>query len=541
LSPANVVVEDARPFVPGAEGHVVWVDLLADEVLKTRTESRHVVNDAKSPSGRVHVGSLRGVILHDCITRGLVERGAQVEFQYGYDDYDPLDGLPPGRADLAPHLGRPLSTVPSPDPAAAPSFARYYADEFTRIFNHLGARPRVYWTSELYLSGVFDDAIRTALDRAAEIIEIDRAISGSRKAERHPVQVVCEQCGKLGTTIVRDWDGERVAYVCASDKVTWAVGCGHQGTRSPFRGGSKLQYITEWAAKWKLFGITVECSGKDHMTRGGSFDRAKAIAKEIYQTEPPFAVPYEWLLVGGRKMASSKGVGVPAAEFGELLRPELGRFAIVRPHYRQHVNFDPTGETIPILYDEFDKGAAAFFGRHDDQDLARTFAYAQISHDVRDVFRLRFAKVAYLSQIPSVNLAEVAAREKGASLEPADLDELEARLADARRWLGTYAPDSYKFEVQATLAPSAAALSEAQRAFLAALVPLVQEGLSGEALHAAIHALKGEYGLAPKAAFGAIYQAFLGKDSGPQAGWFLAALDPGFVVRRLLEAATRTG
>lgn len=519
----------------------MWVDLLADEILKTRPETRHVVNDAKSPSGRIHVGSLRGVILHDCIARGLSERGAQVEFQYGYDDYDPFDGLPPGRDDLRPHLGRPLSTVPSPDPAAAPNFARFYAGEFTRVFNRLGAHPRVYWTSDLYASGRFDDAIRTALDHAAQIIDIDRAISGSRKAERHPVQVVCETCGKIGTTVVEGWDGERVTYMCAPDKVTWASGCGHRGSRSPFGGGSKLQYITEWAAKWRLFGITVECSGKDHMTRGGSFDRATAIAKEIYRTPPPFAVPYEWLLVGGRKMASSKGVGVPAADFGDLLRPDLARFAIVRPHYRQHVDFDPSGETIPLLYDEFDKAARAFFGHDDDADLARTFVYAHVTSDARDVFRLRFARVAHLSQIPSVDVAEQAAREKGAPLAPADREELEIRLADARRWLQTYAPDSYKLEVQATLPPAAAGLTDAQRAFLAALAPVVERRPSGEALHAAIHALKGEHGLAPKAAFSAIYQAFLGKDSGPQAGWFLAALDPGFVARRLREAASGTG
>ena len=168
----------------------MWVDLLADEILKTRSDVRHVVNDAKSPSGRIHVGSLRGVILHDCVARGLRDRGAATEFLYGYDDYDPLDGLPAGRDDLARYLGIPLCDVPSPDPAAAPSYARYYAEEFTAVFTRLGATPRVYWTSEMYRSGAFDEAIRIALDRAEEISELDRAISGSRKAERHPVQVI---------------------------------------------------------------------------------------------------------------------------------------------------------------------------------------------------------------------------------------------------------------------------------------------------------------------------------------------------------------
>ncbi|TSC96503.1 MAG: hypothetical protein CEN88_334, partial [Candidatus Berkelbacteria bacterium Licking1014_2] len=39
--------------------------------------------------------------------------------------------------------------------------------------------------------------------------------------------------------------------------------------------------------------------------------------------------------------------------------------------------------------------------------------------------------------------------------------------------------------------------------------------------------------ISPKAAFGAIYQLFLGKDSGPQAGWLLASLERKTVIERL--------
>ncbi len=517
----------------------MWVDLLADEILKTRSEARHVVNDAWSPSGLVHVGSLRGVILHDCVSRGLRDRDAATEFLYGYDDYDPFDGVPAGQEHLASQLGRPLCDVPSPDPTVAPNFARYFADEFTRIFNRLGALPKIYWGSEMYRSGAFDEAIRIALDRGQEIMEFDRAISGSRKVERHPVQVICESCGKIGTTVVVGWDGESVVYECRPDKVAWAQGCGYSGRRSPFGGASKLSYSTEWAAKWRILGVTVEGAGKDHMTKGGSWDRAAAVAENIYSHPRPFAIPYEWFLVGGRKMASSKGVGTPAAEFADLLRPELARFAIVRPHYRQHVNFDPGGETIPALYDEFDRAAAAFAGRRDDPDLARTFYHSLPATGdwAGDVFRMRFTHLAHLSQIPSADVAAEAAQEKGAPLTGADRQEMAVRLADARRWLETYAPPAHRFEVAAALPDAASGLSDDQRRFLAALVPLVERGGGGAALHAGIHALKGQHNLTPKAAFSAIYLAFLGRESGPQAGWFLAALDRPFAAQRLREAA----
>src|SRR3990172_5424737 len=67
------------------------------------------------------------------------------------------------------------------------------------------------------------------------------------------------------------------------------------------------------------------------------------------------------------------------------------------------------------------------------------------------------------------------------------------------------------------------------------------EAWRGDVLHSRMHDLKATMGLPPQEAFSAIYRAFLGKDSGPQAGWLLAALDRDFALRRLREAAgTRT-
>jgi lysyl-tRNA synthetase class 1 len=48
---------------------VYWADELAAAV-----SGPQIVNDSKSPSGTVHVGSLRGVVLHDAIHRALLER-----------------------------------------------------------------------------------------------------------------------------------------------------------------------------------------------------------------------------------------------------------------------------------------------------------------------------------------------------------------------------------------------------------------------------------------------------------------------------------
>ncbi len=516
----------------------MWVDLLVEDLLKHHA-GPHVVNDAKTPSGHVPVGHLRGVIMHDCVTRALRDADVSAEFLYGFDDYDPMDDLPPHLPEYARYMGVPFANIPAPD-GRAPSYGHYFAAEFADVFERLGAHPRVYRTSEMYRAGQFDEAIRLALDRVEAIREIYREVTHSVRVDDRwwPIQVLCERCGRIGTTNVVASSGGEVEYQCAPDKVAWAQGCGHRGKRSPFGGGSKLLYRVEWPAKWKILGVTAEGAGKDHMTRGGTHDVARAISTQVFGRPAPYAFAYEFLLFGGKKMSTSKAVGATAVEILKVLRPDLARFLIVRPLPRRQVEFDPGGETIPTLYDEYDRAAAAYFRETENPDLSRTFYYGRIAGDPMRSYRPRFAKVAYLIQMPTVDLARAIAREKGAPLTEADRHELERRVEDARRWLAAYAPEHYKFEIHTSLPQTVATLTRTQRQYLARVAEsLGGRSWTGEELHTHLHALKVELGLTPREAFGAIYQAFLGKDSGPQAGWFLTALDPQFVLVRLREAS----
>ena len=62
----------------------------ADELAASATGPQ-VVNDSKTPSGTVHVGSLRGPVVVDTIARALRDAGVPVELRYGVDDLDPMD------------------------------------------------------------------------------------------------------------------------------------------------------------------------------------------------------------------------------------------------------------------------------------------------------------------------------------------------------------------------------------------------------------------------------------------------------------------
>src|SRR6185503_11846074 len=90
-----------------------------------------VINDSKTPSGRVHVGALRGVLIHDAVFRTLKERAVPVRYLFGVDDYDPVDEIPAGQAEhFEKYLGAPLCNVPPPPGSTASDMAEHFIGEF---------------------------------------------------------------------------------------------------------------------------------------------------------------------------------------------------------------------------------------------------------------------------------------------------------------------------------------------------------------------------------------------------------------------------
>jgi lysyl-tRNA synthetase class 1 len=527
-----------------------WADELA-----ARVSGPQVVNDSKTPSGTVHVGSLRGPVILDVITRALRSAGHETTLLYGVDDLDAMDAqalLTPDAVER--YMGVPLAHIPDQVEDGHASYARHHAQTFIDLFAGLGIHPdRYYWMSDIYPTGAMDGFIRTALDRAHVVRDIYRRVSNVRHPETwHPVLVICESCGKVGTTIVTEWDGERVFYECRADLVTWAKGCGHSGWVAPFGGRAKLPWNLEWAAQWSLFGVTIEPNGKDLATAGGSRDRSDAVAREVFEREPPLNVAYEFLNIGGRKMSTSKGRGAAAHRIVEVVPPEQLRLLFLRPKPNQAIEFDPEGtDAIPRLFDESDRLAAATAGREVRGELPpgyeAVFAYSLLDPGA-DVaaeaarFRPSFSHLAMLVQIPGVDIRARVEAEKGSPLDERESVILEERIAAARAWLEAYAPDRARMEVRRDGVPAEAAdLDESQRRFLGALAETAgseEAPPSGDAWQAWLFATAADLELPAGKAFGAVYLAFLGRPNGPRAGWLLASLDGAFVAERAREAAS---
>ncbi|PIY80203.1 MAG: lysine--tRNA ligase [Candidatus Pacebacteria bacterium CG_4_10_14_0_8_um_filter_42_14] len=538
-----------------------WIDEVATRVAEWQTKQNisHLhVDDMKTPSGRVHTGALRGVVLHDLTAKTLNRKfESMVTSTYVFNDMDPMDGLPGylPTEKFEKYMGVPLYLIPAPSLEESgvdfslaseaekkrysdtKSFAEFYALDFIDAFRTLGCTQKIIWSHELYESGKMDSTIKIALDSTKKIKTIYKEVADYKLPSNwFPFQVTCPQCGKVGTTITTDWDGKEVTFECQQNKVTWAVGCGYKGSISPFGGTGKLLWKVDWPGHWAALGVTVEGAGKDHTSAGGSRDMANVICKEVFNIEAPFDIPYEWILIRGAKMSSSKGIGTSAREFVQLFPPTIGRFLFASKEYSQVIDFDPTSLSIPDLFDEYDQAARIFWEKEKgDKRLGRAFEISQIDQIPEEHFLPRFRDLALWMQHPEINLQDKFSEISGSPLSQLEKEELEIRRTFAEKWVKYYAPEDYQLKPKNELPPEASQLTVEQTTFLQEALDLI-ESKSWQATDLQQELFEvAKRGIGTRKAFQAIYLAFIGKKSGPRAAWFLLSIDPELRSRRIRE------
>lgn len=427
---------------------MIWVDREAKK-MKERNLPMEWVDDMKTPSGRVHVGALRGVVIHDLMYKGLVDAGVNAKFTYVINDHDPMDGMPSylDAKKWDKYMGMPLYKIPPPEPGSK-NFAETYANEFRHVFESINCHPEIIWSSKLYAEGKMDKVVRLVLNNAKKVREIYLLVSKSKKPDDWiPYTVVCEKCGKLSTTISYKWDGTYVYYRCKVDAVKWTKGCGNEGKVKPIGNVGKLPWRLDWPATWSVVGVTIEGSGKDHMSQGGSYDFGSAICKEVLNYRVPYPVPYEWFIVGGRKMSSSKGVGATAIEMSKILPPEVLRFLIVRTPIGTVLDFDPAGgDTIPNLFDDYDRCLEAHFLKLENKipqgkpgevllDFARIIELSEVRPlPEKRTFLPRFRTIVNLIK-NNGDLLAYAEKQKGSKLNDDEKELLEEREIFAQVYL----------------------------------------------------------------------------------------------------------
>lgn len=528
---------------------MIWVDREVKKI-KERNLSLEWVDDMKTPSGRIHVGALRGVVIHDLIYKALLENGVSVKYTYVFDDHDPMDAIP-AYLDFSKwekYAGMQLFQIPSPA-AGFKNYAQYYAQEFIEVFESINCHPEIIWASELYRSGRMNGVIKEILDAAAKIREIYYQVAKAEKpSDWYPFNVVCEKCSKVGTTQVYRWDDKYVHYRCLPRVVAWAKGCGYEGKTSPFNGNGKIPWKVEWAAKWKVVGVTIEGAGKDHMSKGGSHDIASAICREVLNYPVPYPLAYEWFTIGGKKMSSSKGVGTSAKEVSQILPPDVFRFFIVRTPIETHLDFNPYGEAILHIFDDYDRCLAAYFDKLDQRvpkgkqgevmsDFARIVELSAVQPlPEKRLFLPRFRTIVNLIKNTKSDLVKFFENQKGVKLTKEEKEILEERIVHGQVHLNNYAQKEDKIAFLEKL-PENLSLTKNQKQYLKKLNDrLVNiKSKNREVIQKTIFDVLREGDFQPKEAFKGFYQVLIGRDFGPKAADLILESGVKKVIKRLKE------
>jgi lysyl-tRNA synthetase class 1 len=306
------------------------------------------------------------------------------------------------------------------------------------------------------------------------------------------------------------------------------------------KGEVKLDWRLDWPGRWWLLGVGLEPSGRDHMTKGSSYDTGVQIMQEVYEAKPPYPVAYDFINMAGdtKKMSASKGTGLDAVEGSKIMPPEVVRYYILSVAPLKRLYFDPVNGVVQLM-DEF----AAFAAKTDKTEEEAQLWYLATRGDntKRSVSRVPFSHLvaSYQASLKDLDKTiEVIKRTEHAEVAEQDTKIIKEELKFIDHWLEKRAPEEVKFSLAENVDMDE--LSEVQKQFLHELAEKVEqtpEDADGEWFHKAIYEFKGSLGLEPKELFSTLYKVLINKDAGPRAGWFLSILPREWLIRRLrLEA-----
>jgi lysyl-tRNA synthetase class 1 len=539
------------------EHRAFWADAVADEIEARDPDEPIVIKGGVSPSGVPHLGHFNEIMRGYFVAEALRDRGHEVRQVFTTDDRDRLRKLPRKLADLewnvvglgevdagalGRNLGKPYTDIPDPF-GCCDSYGAHFTELLQRSAEAIDVPIEMISNTECYESGSFDDAVEHVLKNRETARSVLGTFQDKVDDEYVPFFAQCEACDHLTETITDiDVDAGTVDYVCedvvAGDEVI--EGCGHDGTAT-FREG-KLPWRFEWPAQWLTLGVDFEPFGKDHAE--GSWPSGKAIARDVFDFEPPVPMVYEWFTLNGDALSSSAGNLITVDEVLELLEVEVLRYFFTKNPKKQR-DFDVS--RLDRLVDEFDRFEEIYFGEleadEDERELAeRAYPMVQTaetdrpstsSGDGRPI-RIPYTFAAVLGMTDDRDLRVQMAQRSGHLPEgatDAEIDLALERVEKARAW-AVRTDNEFNYRLAETLpdtdfdASTTAALDE-----LADFVE--QESPDEESLQEEIYETARRNDVPVGDLFGAGYRLFLDESEGPRLGPFLAAMDDSFVADRL--------
>jgi lysyl-tRNA synthetase class 1 len=503
-----------------------WLSEVVDEVIARKPEGEVIVESGISPSGGYHMGYLREIITCDAIKLEIENRGRKARHVHFVDDLDGFRKVPAGvPQDYEKYLGKPLCDMPAPD-GSNHSYADYALQDFLDSVAKLGIEIDAVRSHEKYRSGFFTEAIEKTLDNLPKTREVLENVSG-RKLEPDWAPIQVNEDGYLKNR-------RFVSIDTAAKKLTYLDADGKERVTSYGAGEVKLNWRLDWPARWWILGVDVEPFGRDHGTKGGSYDTGAALMEEVFKAPAPLPVPYDFVNRAGdtKKMSASTGNGILMSEVVAVLPPEVARYFILRSSPDKLLFFDPQDGVVRLI-DEY----AELLAKADKTDSDKRLIELS-SHGIEPtVSNVPFSHLVSSYQAalkdPTKTL-EIIERTEGEAISPEQQAIIKAELVFIEQWLAKWAPEDVKFALADKA--DASQFTDEQKQFLSQLADKIAgapKDADGEWFHKAIYELKEAGNLMPEQVFAPLYQALIGKNSGPRAGWFLSILPRDWLIKRL--------
>lgn len=504
-----------------------WLNKIVDEILAAHPEGEVVVSSGVSPSGAYHVGTLREVLTAEIVAREIRRRGRKAKHIHVSDDLDVFRKVPAGLPDsYEKYLGMPLCDIPAPD-GSEQSYADFYVSDLPKISKVLNLEMDIMRAHAEYRNGFFVPVIEKTLNNIDDIKKILLNVSGRELGDGwSPVQVLEDGYLKNRKFLSIDTDQKTISY---EDKNASAQ------TISYAHGEVKLNWRIDWPARWTLLNVHAEPFGRDHATKGGSYDTGAVIAKEVFNIEPPYPIPYHFINRTGetKKMSKSGGDTITAVQIIEALPAEIVWYFMIKFAPEKQLFFD-SGPALIRLVDEFSELIAKDNKTQEEQQLLELCTYGIENRTVSNIPFTHLLE-SYQASLKNVDKTiEVIKRTEHADTAEKDADIIKKELHFIDHWLNKYAPEDVKFELLKKLNDST--FSDVQKKYMSDLAAKIEQApkdADGTWFHTAIYEFKESSGLEPKELFSTLYQVIIGKNSGPRAGWFLSILPRDWLINRL--------
>lgn len=471
------------------------------------------------------MGYLREIVICDAIMLALRDKGRASRHIHFVDDLDGFRKVPAGLPpEYEKYLGKPLCDMPSPD-GSANSYADYALGSFLDSVTKLGIEIDVIRSHQKYRAGFFGPAIEETLKNLPTVRSVLEKVSG-RKLEKDwaPIQVNEEGYLKNRRFVSINTADKTLKYLDAS---------GAEQVTGYETGQVKLNWRLDWPARWWLLKVNVEPSGRDHSTKGGSYDTGVALMKEVFKAPEPLGVAYNFINRAGetKKMSASSGDGILISEVVEVLPPEVARYFILRSSPDKLLTFDPQAGVVRLI-DEYAELLAKPNKSESDTQLINL-----ASHGVEEtVSKVPFSHLVSSYQAALKNSQLTLDIIKRTETEPINEQQetiIKNQLRFTENWLKHWAPEDVKFELAKE--PSGD-FSDSEKDYFSKLAKTIEnapESADGEWFHKAIYSLKESGEVSEELLFKPLYKLLIDKPQGPRAGWFLSILPRDWLIKRL--------